>query len=201
MAEWLNDTGAQPREARASPRARARRARRRRRAFRTASRSCTPRSTTRSSRSRTRRATSCPGLRPAASGSRARARGRRSPRSSPPPTPPTIAQEHGVRSVDVRVTGPGAGRESAIRALQASGIDIKSIKDVDADPAQRLPAAQAAAGLSDSRRRLCEPSALVCKPTSGPGREEGRKRTRDPRRLYHWLDIVNRFAGSAGGKG
>jgi small subunit ribosomal protein S11 len=39
------------------------------------------------------------------------------------------AKEHGVRSVDVRVTGPGAGRESAIRALQASGIDIKSIKD------------------------------------------------------------------------
>ena len=39
------------------------------------------------------------------------------------------AKEYGVRSVDVRVTGPGAGRESAIRALQASGIDIKSIKD------------------------------------------------------------------------
>ena len=39
------------------------------------------------------------------------------------------AKDHGVRSVDVRVTGPGAGRESAIRALQASGIDIKSIKD------------------------------------------------------------------------
>src|SRR3954468_16190545 len=38
------------------------------------------------------------------------------------------AKEHGVRSVDVRVTGPGAGRESAIRALQANGIDIKSIK-------------------------------------------------------------------------
>jgi len=39
------------------------------------------------------------------------------------------AKEYGVRSVDVRVTGPGAGRESAIRALQANGIDIKSIKD------------------------------------------------------------------------
>src|SRR5213592_5038022 len=37
------------------------------------------------------------------------------------------AKENGVRSVDVRVTGPGAGRESAIRALQANGIDIKSI--------------------------------------------------------------------------
>jgi len=44
------------------------------------------------------------------------------------------AKEHGVRSVDVRVTGPGAGRESAIRALQANGIDIKSIKDATPIP-------------------------------------------------------------------
>ncbi|MGH9318255.1 MAG: 30S ribosomal protein S11 [Thermoanaerobaculia bacterium] len=40
-----------------------------------------------------------------------------------------MAKEHGVRSIDVRVIGPGAGRESAIRALQANGLDIKSIKD------------------------------------------------------------------------
>jgi small subunit ribosomal protein S11 len=46
----------------------------------------------------------------------------------------TLAREHGVRTVDVRVTGPGAGRESAIRAIQASGIDIKSIKDVTPIP-------------------------------------------------------------------
>src|SRR4051794_34175126 len=45
-----------------------------------------------------------------------------------------LAQEHGVRSVDVRVKGPGAGRESAIRALAASGLDIKSIKDVTPIP-------------------------------------------------------------------
>jgi small subunit ribosomal protein S11 len=44
------------------------------------------------------------------------------------------AKEHGVRSVDVRVTGPGAGRESAIRALQANGLDIKSIKDATPIP-------------------------------------------------------------------
>jgi len=44
------------------------------------------------------------------------------------------AKAHGVRSVDVRVTGPGAGRESAIRALQANGIDIKSIKDTTPIP-------------------------------------------------------------------
>jgi len=44
------------------------------------------------------------------------------------------AKEHGVRSVDVRVTGPGSGRESAIRALQANGLDIKSIKDTTPIP-------------------------------------------------------------------
>jgi small subunit ribosomal protein S11 len=44
------------------------------------------------------------------------------------------AKENGVRSVDVRVTGPGAGRESAIRALQANGLDIKSIKDTTPIP-------------------------------------------------------------------
>lgn len=45
-----------------------------------------------------------------------------------------LASEHGVRSVDVRVNGPGAGRESAIRALAASGLDIRSIKDVTPIP-------------------------------------------------------------------
>ena len=44
------------------------------------------------------------------------------------------AREFGVRSVDVRVNGPGAGRESAIRALSASGIDVKSITDVTPIP-------------------------------------------------------------------
>ena len=45
-----------------------------------------------------------------------------------------LAKEHGVRSLDVRVKGPGAGRESAIRSLAASGMDIKSIKDVTPIP-------------------------------------------------------------------
>jgi len=45
-----------------------------------------------------------------------------------------MAKEHGVRTVDVRVKGPGAGRESSIRALQAAGIEIKSIKDVTPIP-------------------------------------------------------------------
>ena len=44
------------------------------------------------------------------------------------------AQEHGVRSLDVELKGPGAGRESAIRALAASGLEIKSIKDVTPIP-------------------------------------------------------------------
>ncbi len=44
------------------------------------------------------------------------------------------AREHGLRSVEVRVSGPGSGRESAIRALAAAGIDVKSIKDVTPIP-------------------------------------------------------------------
>ncbi|HUU51823.1 MAG TPA: 30S ribosomal protein S11 [Candidatus Heimdallarchaeota archaeon] len=44
------------------------------------------------------------------------------------------AKEFGVRYVDVRVKGPGAGRESAIRALKAGGLEIKSIKDVTPIP-------------------------------------------------------------------
>jgi small subunit ribosomal protein S11 len=44
------------------------------------------------------------------------------------------AREHGVRSLEVRVNGPGSGRESAIRALAAAGIDVKSIKDVTPIP-------------------------------------------------------------------
>ena len=44
------------------------------------------------------------------------------------------AREHGLRSLDIRVKGPGSGRESAIRALQAAGIEIKSIRDVTPIP-------------------------------------------------------------------
>jgi small subunit ribosomal protein S11 len=40
------------------------------------------------------------------------------------------ARKLGVREVDVRIKGPGSGRESAIRALKASGLDIRSIEDV-----------------------------------------------------------------------
>jgi small subunit ribosomal protein S11 len=45
-----------------------------------------------------------------------------------------IARDSGVRSVDVKVKGPGGGRESAVRALAASGLTIKSIQDVTPIP-------------------------------------------------------------------
>ena len=44
------------------------------------------------------------------------------------------AKAFGMRSLEVRVKGPGAGRESAIRALQTIGIDVKSIRDVTPIP-------------------------------------------------------------------
>ncbi len=45
-----------------------------------------------------------------------------------------MAREHGLRSVEVRVSGPGSGRESAIRALAAAGIEVRAIKDVTPIP-------------------------------------------------------------------
>jgi len=44
------------------------------------------------------------------------------------------AREFGVRYVDVKVKGPGAGRESAVRAIQSGGIEIKSIRDITPIP-------------------------------------------------------------------
>jgi len=44
------------------------------------------------------------------------------------------AREHGMRSVDVRVSGPGSGRESAIRALASAGIEVRTIRDVTPVP-------------------------------------------------------------------
>ena len=45
-----------------------------------------------------------------------------------------IAMEHGLKSVEVFVKGPGSGREAAIRALSACGIDVTSITDVTPVP-------------------------------------------------------------------
>jgi len=44
------------------------------------------------------------------------------------------SMEHGMRTVEVYVKGPGAGREAAIRALQAAGLEISLIKDVTPIP-------------------------------------------------------------------
>jgi small subunit ribosomal protein S11 len=45
-----------------------------------------------------------------------------------------VAKTYGMRTCEVRVKGPGAGRESAIRALQTVGIEVKSIRDVTPIP-------------------------------------------------------------------
>jgi small subunit ribosomal protein S11 len=45
-----------------------------------------------------------------------------------------LAQEHGLRKIDVFVRGPGSGRETAIRSLQASGLDVTSISDITPIP-------------------------------------------------------------------
>jgi small subunit ribosomal protein S11 len=44
------------------------------------------------------------------------------------------AQEHGMKSLEIEVKGPGSGRESALRALQATGFIVTSIRDVTAIP-------------------------------------------------------------------
>lgn len=45
-----------------------------------------------------------------------------------------VAMEHGMRTVEVYVKGPGSGREAAIRALQAAGLEVTMIKDVTPIP-------------------------------------------------------------------
>jgi len=46
----------------------------------------------------------------------------------------SAVKEYGLRTLEVRVKGPGAGRESSVRALQAAGLEVKSIKDVTPIP-------------------------------------------------------------------
>jgi small subunit ribosomal protein S11 len=60
--------------------------------------------------------------------------GFRGSRKGTPFAAATAARDHGLRSVDVRVAGPGSGRESAIRALAAAGIEVRSIRDVTPMP-------------------------------------------------------------------
>ena len=49
-------------------------------------------------------------------------------------TAANAAKEHGLKSVEVFVKGPGSGREAAIRSLQAAGLEINMIKDVTPIP-------------------------------------------------------------------
>ncbi|MBO7257464.1 MAG: 30S ribosomal protein S11 [Alphaproteobacteria bacterium] len=44
------------------------------------------------------------------------------------------AMEHGLKTIDVLVVGPGSGRESALRAFQAAGLVVTSIKDITSTP-------------------------------------------------------------------
>ena len=56
--------------------------------------------------------------------------------------------EHGLQKVEVFVKGPGSGRETAIRSLQAAGLEVTGDQGRHAPGPQRLPPAQAAAGLA-----------------------------------------------------
>ena len=46
----------------------------------------------------------------------------------------SMARDHGLRALDVRISGPGSGRESAIRALAAAGVEVRTIRDVTPVP-------------------------------------------------------------------
>ena len=61
---------------------------------------------------------------------------------------------HGMREVEIRVKGPGSGRESAIRALQAIGLEITVDQGRDAGSAQRLPSAQKTPRLNFNNLKL-----------------------------------------------
>src|ERR1700745_1666485 len=58
------------------------------------------------------------------------------------------AMEHGMRTLEVNVSGPGSGRESALRALQAVGFTVTSIRDVTPIPHNGCPPPKRARGCS-----------------------------------------------------
>ena len=111
------------------------------------------------------------------------------------------AQEHGVKNVEVRVGGPGPGRESAVRALNGCGLKITQHRRRHADSAQRLPPAQEAARLRSrghhgelhsvpsassrvARARICSSRAASSRSRASassqvpPGGIKGERRTR-----------------------
>ena len=61
------------------------------------------------------------------------------------------AMEHGMRKVDVFVKGPGSGRETAIRSLTATGLEVGAISDVT--PRRTTVSVRPSAAASDQRER------------------------------------------------
>ena len=87
----------------------------------TASRTSTRRSTTRSSRSPTARATRCRGRRAGGAGFKGSRKSTPFAAQVAAETAGRAAQEYGIKNLEVRIKGPGPGRESAVRALDALG--------------------------------------------------------------------------------
>src|SRR3954453_18064807 len=81
------------------------------------------------------------------------------------------AQEHGMKKVDVFVKGPGSGRETAIRSLQATGLEVGSIQD---------GTPQAHNGCRPPKRRRVCPSRRP-EPVPRPATRTGRRPARRPR--------------------
>ena len=69
------------------------------------------------------------------------------------------AQEHGMRKVDVFVKGPGSGRETAIRSLQAAGLEVGSIQDVT--PQRTTAAVRRSAAASKAYPPMSLPGPLM----------------------------------------
>jgi glutamate dehydrogenase/leucine dehydrogenase len=72
-----------------------------------------------------------------------------------------MAQEHGLRKVAVFVKGPGSGRETAIRSLQASGLEISSIQDCTPVPHNGCRASAVACNREDFGLWLDTPGRTV----------------------------------------
>jgi small subunit ribosomal protein S11 len=86
------------------------------------------------------------------------------------------AAEHGMKSLEIQVKGPGSGRESALRALQAVGFQIASIKDVTPIPHNGCRPRKRPPRLGGSRRAA--PAARL------PRRDPGRRHRPGSRRLF-----------------
>ena len=71
------------------------------------------------------------------------------------------AMDHGLRSVQIFVRGPGAGRESALRALQSAGFNISLIKDVTQFPTMGV--VRRNEGGFDKEERLARYTESVCR--------------------------------------